>query len=96
MSANHPSGLEAQLVEISGSSIHLDLTGARDRLVQFVPRDADGKRLRVMAPNLTAVKDEADRWKCQLTVYGKPHSLEIVFALEQDRLEYPFDLPISK
>ena len=49
-----------------------------------------------MAPNLTAAKDKADRWKCQLTVYGKPHSLEIVFALEQDRLEYPFDLPIGK
>ena len=96
MSTNHPSGLEAQLVEISGSSMHIDLTGARDRLVQFVPRDAEGKRLRVMAPNLNPAKDEADKWECQLTVYGKPHSLDIVFAQQQDRLEYPFDLPISK
>ena len=95
-STSHPSGLKAQLVEMSGSSMHIDLTGARDRLVQFVPRDAEGKRLRVMAPNLDPAKDEADKWECQLTVYGKPHSLDIVFALQQDRLEYPFDLPISK
>jgi hypothetical protein len=90
----HPNGLDVRLVGFFNGSLQLDVAGPRERIVQFVPRDAAGVAL---ATNNSRIDDtdEPGRWRASLSVSGRPQTLDIVFAEAQEELEYPFDLTIA-
>ena len=92
--AAHPIGLSARLVEFSSESLHFEIEGPRERIVQFRPLDAQGVGLSTLSPQLEVL--EENRWRGSVRVSGRPQKLEIVFASEQDRLEYSFALPVTK
>ena len=94
-SAQHESGLGAKLVEISDGRLKLQITGPRERIVQFVPRDAEGTALATNNSRLEPTEDSS-QWVGSLSVSGIPATLDVVFAEVQDRLEYAFDLPVSE
>jgi hypothetical protein len=37
-----------------------------------------------------------DRWDASVRISGRPATLDIVFAKEQDRIESPFEMAIAK
>lgn len=92
--ASHGNGLKVRLVGFQSGSLQLEVSGPRERLVQFVPRDAEGQALAVNNTRLDA-DDETGQWRASLSVSGRPTSLDIVFAAAQEVLEYPFDMPIE-
>ena len=93
--AAHPGGLGARLVEFSDGQLKLDITGPRERLIQFIPRDAEDNILATNAARLEAT-DESGRWRGVVAISGRPATLDIVFAEVQDRLEYAFDMTVGE
>ena len=92
--ASHANGLTVRLVGFWNGSLQLDVSGPRERIVQFVPRDAAGQALAVNNARLDAT-GEPGHWRASLSVSGRPASLDIVFAAAQDVLEYPFDITLN-
>ena len=90
---SHADGWSAKLKTISGSSYSLDLKGPRDRLLQFVAYDDQGRRLAISSSTVSKQTYKAGEWKCWLTIHGVPKNLDIIFATAQDRLEYEFQAP---
>ncbi len=95
--ASHANGLTVRLVGFWNGSLQLDLSGPRERIVQFVPRDAAGRALAVNNARLDATSEpgEPGHWRASLSVSGRPASLDIVFAAAQEVLEYPFDMTLN-
>ena len=93
--AEHASGLRAKLVEFSDGALVLRITGQRDRLVQFVPRDSAGKPLATNAAHLEPGK-EPDTRKGSVRVSGVPATRDIVFATRQDVIRYPYTLRLTR
>ncbi len=93
--AVHNSGLGAKLVEIGDGRLKLEITGPRERVVQFVPRDGAGTVLAANNERLERVENSS-HWLATLAVSGRPATLDIVFAEAQDRLDYAFDLPVGE
>ena len=93
---SHADGWSAKLKMISGSSYSLDLKGPRDRLLQFVAYDDQGRRLAISSSTVSKPMYKASEWKCWLTIHGVPKNLDIIFAAAQDRLEYGFQAPVSE
>ena len=93
--AEDESGLTARLVGIENGSLQLDVTGPREKIVQFVPLDAEGVVLATSGVRLDRL-DESDRWRGTLMVSGRPATLDIVFAEVQERLEYAFDMAVGE
>ncbi len=92
-SAADPSGLSARLVEIGGGGLKLEITGPRERLVQFVPRDEEGTALATNAVDVDA-QEEGEGWTASLRVSGRPATLDIVYAEAQEVAEFPFTVPV--
>ncbi len=92
--ASPANGLTVRLVGFWTGSVQLDVSGPRERIVQFVPRDAAGQALAVNNARLDAT-GEPGHWRASLSVSGRPASLDIVFAAAQDVLEYPFDITLN-
>lgn len=92
--ASHANGLTVRLVGFWNGSLQLDVSGPRERIVQFVPRDAAGQALAVNNARLDTT-DEAGQWRASLSVSGRPTTLDIVFAAAQETLEYPFDKTLN-
>ncbi len=90
----HDSGLDVRLVGVHGGELELDLAGPRDRIVQFVPRDEDGNALATNNVRIEA-SDDPERWRGTMAVSGRPATLDVVFAAQQERLDYPFELSID-
>ena len=89
------SGLGAKLIEIGDGRLKLEITGPRERIVQFVPRDSAGTVLAANNSRLERAKDSS-HWLAWLSVSGRPATLDIVFAEAQDRQDYTFDLPVAE
>ena len=87
-------GLDVRLVGYFNGSLQLDVAGPRERIVQFVPRDAAGGALATNNSRIDET-DEPGRWRASLSVSGRPQSLDIVFAETQEQIDYPFDLTIA-
>jgi hypothetical protein len=92
--ASHANGLTVRLVGFWNGSLQLDVSGPRERIVQFVPRDAAGQALAVNNARLDTT-DEAGQWRASLSVSSRPTTLDIVFAAAQEILEYPFDKTLN-
>ncbi len=92
--ASHANGLAARLVGFWNGSLQIDVRGPRERIVQFVPRDAAGRALAAINARLDAT-DEPGQWRASLSVSGRPTSLDIVLAAEQKVIEYPFAMAMD-
>ena len=71
------------------------MTAARDRLVQFVPYDADGNVLATNGERLQATETDGV-WIGSVKTSGAPARLDVVFAMSQERIEYPFDVRVTE
>lgn len=93
--AEDGTGLGARLIEIGDGRLKLEISGPRERIVQFVPRDRDGIVLAANNARLERVEDSS-LWLATVSISGTPATLDIVFAEIQDRLDYAFDLPLGE
>lgn len=92
--ASRENGPSVRLVAIEDGSLRIEMTGSRDTLVQFIPKDREGK---VLATNNERVEPgkAADQWVGSLRVSGVPASVDIVYAAKQSVMERPFSLSIE-
>jgi hypothetical protein len=90
----HENGLDVRLVGFWNGTLQLDVAGPRERIVQFIPRDADGTALATNNARLDET-DDPSRWRASLSVSGRPATLDIVFAETQETLEFPFDMALG-
>ena len=93
--ARHTNGLTVQLVGFANGGLQLALTGPRDRIVQFLPKDAAGNAL---ATNNARIEptDEPHQWSASLSVSGRPQTLHIVVAETSEEIVYPFDIVLDR
>ncbi|MEE9300684.1 MAG: hypothetical protein V3V17_06115 [Alphaproteobacteria bacterium] len=90
----HPNGQSARLVGVSDGALQIEIRAPRESLVQFIPYDAEGNQLATNAAQLEA-GESPGLWHGTVRVSGRPQSLDIVFAEEQERIDYPFSLPVG-
>ena len=90
----HPNGQGARLVGVSDGALQIEIRAPRESLVQFIPYDAEGNQLATNAVQLEA-GESPGLWHGTVRVSGRPQSLDIIFAEEQERIDYPFSLPVG-
>ncbi len=88
-------GMRVTYVGLEDGAVRLRLDGPRERLVQFIPFDAAGTQ---RATNAVQVDwdDEAKLWEASFRVDGRPARVDIVVAVDQQVIEYDFDLEAPK
>ena len=87
-------GRSATLVAYNDGALELELTGPRKRLVQFIPRDSQGVALATSGVRLEP-GEAADHWRASLRSSGRPATLEVVYAEQQDEKVYDYRLELE-
>lgn len=88
-------GLRARLIAFEDGRAHLEITGRRYKLLQFVPRGKDNAVLATNNINVSATETKG-KWLAKIQISGTPKVLDIVYARRQDVLQYRFNVPTSR
>jgi|GEM_PF-6101945 len=89
-------GLRLKIIKINDGSLEAELSGPIASLVQFIPADANNQQLATSNERLEPIDKDGLKWKANFKIYGVPKFLHIVYAAEQDILEYPFKIKVGK
>ena len=86
-------GNSMRLLGFENGNLQLELTGARNRLVQFRAHRANNGVAATMTHNLDdGASNGSTAWHATVATSGRPAAIEAVFASEQEILEFPFEL----
>ncbi|NIY14984.1 MAG: hypothetical protein GWM98_08810, partial [Nitrospinaceae bacterium] len=89
--AENDAGLKVKLTGFSSDGAKFDVTGPREKVVQYQPRDRQGKALKQSFPSIRWSKKKESWWgKVAIPAHAK--TLDIVYATRQEQKRYPFKI----